>query len=94
MKTKMLFFFMAVAIIQGVFACAATTKKGTQCRRAPSPGSIYCWQHGGKAKKTMSCTNSERQKTVYGAGEKGGEKGSTTNGVRKVIKRTQTVYEK
>lgn len=25
--------------------CAATTKKGTRCRRRPSKGSIYCWQH-------------------------------------------------
>ena len=30
-----------------VFACAAITKRGTQCKRAPSPGSQYCWQHGG-----------------------------------------------
>lgn len=33
-----------------VLACAAITKKGTQCKRAPSPGSIYCWQHGGATK--------------------------------------------
>lgn len=25
--------------------CAATTKKGTRCRRKASKGSIYCWQH-------------------------------------------------
>ena len=25
--------------------CAAITKKGTRCRRKPSKGSIYCWQH-------------------------------------------------
>lgn len=25
--------------------CAGTTKKGTRCRRRPSKGSIYCWQH-------------------------------------------------
>lgn len=25
--------------------CAGTTKKGTRCRRKPSKGSIYCWQH-------------------------------------------------
>lgn len=30
-----------------VLACAARTKKGTLCKRAPSPGSEYCWQHGG-----------------------------------------------
>ena len=30
--------------------CAATTKKGTQCKREASPGSQYCWQHGGSTK--------------------------------------------
>jgi hypothetical protein len=25
--------------------CAATTTKGTRCKRNASPGSIYCWQH-------------------------------------------------
>lgn len=25
--------------------CAATTKKGTQCKRQAAAGSIYCWQH-------------------------------------------------
>lgn len=30
--------------------CAATTKKGTQCKRQASPGSQYCWQHGGTTK--------------------------------------------
>ena len=30
--------------------CAATTKKGTQCKRQASPGSEYCWQHGGTTK--------------------------------------------
>jgi hypothetical protein len=25
--------------------CAATTKKGTQCKRQASPGSNFCWQH-------------------------------------------------
>lgn len=27
--------------------CAATTQKGTRCKRKASPGSSYCWQHGG-----------------------------------------------
>lgn len=27
--------------------CAATTKKGTRCKRKASKGSSYCWQHGG-----------------------------------------------
>ena len=30
--------------------CAATTKKGTQCKRQASPDSEFCWQHGGKTK--------------------------------------------
>ncbi len=30
--------------------CAAITKKGTQCKRQASPGSEYCWQHGGTTK--------------------------------------------
>ena len=42
----MLAFCTMLAVVQ-VFACAAITKKGTQCKRAPSPGSQYCWQHGG-----------------------------------------------
>lgn len=28
--------------------CAATTKKGKQCKRSAASGSAYCWQHGGK----------------------------------------------
>ena len=42
----MLAFCAMLAAVQA-FACAAITKKGTQCKRAPSPGSQYCWQHGG-----------------------------------------------
>ena len=30
--------------------CAATTKKGTQCKRQASPDSEFCWQHGGTTK--------------------------------------------
>ena len=26
--------------------CAATTKKGTRCKRKASAGGKYCWQHG------------------------------------------------
>jgi hypothetical protein len=25
--------------------CAATTKKGTRCKRTAKAGSSYCWQH-------------------------------------------------
>jgi hypothetical protein len=27
--------------------CAATTKKGTRCKRTAKAGSSFCWQHGG-----------------------------------------------
>ncbi len=39
--------------------CAATTKKGTQCKRQASPGSQYCWQHGGttKAERAAGANN-------------------------------------
>jgi len=32
--------------------CQATTKKGTQCKRQASAGSVYCWQHGEKTQST------------------------------------------
>lgn len=32
--------------------CAATTKKGTQCKRNAASGSEYCWQHGGRSSAT------------------------------------------
>lgn len=28
--------------------CQAMTKDGDQCKRKPSAGSKFCWQHGGK----------------------------------------------
>jgi endonuclease/exonuclease/phosphatase family metal-dependent hydrolase len=36
----------AVPAVSG--QCQAITKKGTQCKRKAEPGSIYCWQHGGR----------------------------------------------
>ena len=30
--------------------CEGITKKGSQCKRQASPGSQYCWQHGGTTK--------------------------------------------
>lgn len=54
---------MLVVLLAAVqaFACAAITKKGTQCKRAPSPGSQYCWQHGGttSAQRAMGLTESD-----------------------------------
>lgn len=45
---------MAAAVMMAVAAiaaqCAGITKKGTQCKRQASPGSEYCWQHGGTTK--------------------------------------------
>ena len=46
MKKIVVALVVLMAVVQA-FACAAITKKGTQCKRAPSPGSLYCWQHGG-----------------------------------------------
>ena len=44
---RLMLAFCAMLVAVQAFACAAITKKGTQCKRAPSPGSQYCWQHGG-----------------------------------------------
>lgn len=48
-KVVLLACAVVLAVVQA-YACAAITKKGTQCKRAPSPGSEYCWQHGGTTK--------------------------------------------
>lgn len=48
---------LAVLLVAGqVFACAAITKTGTLCKRAPAPGSQYCWQHGGRAASQQPST--------------------------------------
>lgn len=46
---RLLLFGVSLLVAVQVFACAAITKKGTQCKRKPVPGSQYCWQHGGRA---------------------------------------------
>lgn len=46
---RLLLFGVSLLVSAQVFACAAITKKGTQCKRKPVPGSQYCWQHGGRA---------------------------------------------
>lgn len=46
MRKIVMMLVILLTVVQ-TFACAAITKKGTQCKRAPSPGSQYCWQHGG-----------------------------------------------
>ena len=49
MKIKAILLIAALAtIFVSVIAslrCAATTRDGSQCKRAATPGSIYCWQH-------------------------------------------------
>ena len=41
-----------IILIASVYAeqCKAITKKGTRCKRAASPSSEFCWQHGGTTK--------------------------------------------
>ena len=39
--------------------CVATTKKGTQCKREASPGSEFCWQHGGTTKAERATGETE-----------------------------------
>lgn len=45
------FLIVATVLIMAIVAvagqCRGITKKGTQCKRNASPGSSYCWQHGG-----------------------------------------------
>lgn len=49
MKTKAMLLIAALAAISASVVasrrCAATTRDGSQCKRAATPGSIYCWQH-------------------------------------------------
>lgn len=49
MKKMLVVFLLVVVSAVQAFACAATTKKGTRCKRAPVPGSAFCWQHGGRS---------------------------------------------
>jgi endonuclease YncB( thermonuclease family) len=55
MKKVSLFFIVAVGLIVSVAAeqCKAITQKGRQCRRNASPGSQFCWQHGGAAQSKV-----------------------------------------
>lgn len=50
MSAKFRILILALLVAPLLFACEAITKKGTKCRRAPMPGSQYCWQHGGRTK--------------------------------------------
>ena len=52
MKAKIILFALTICgMMISVVAdqCMGITKKGRQCRRNASPGSQYCWQHGGAA---------------------------------------------
>ena len=53
MKKIVVALVVLMAVVQA-FACAAITKKGTLCKRTPVPGSLYCWQHGGRAANQSS----------------------------------------
>lgn len=71
MKRKLLVCVAVAMAAFSVLACAAITKKGTQCKRAPSPGSQYCWQHGGTtaAQRAAGITAEEgRCKAITKAG--------------------------
>ena len=50
MKKMLMAAVCLMAVATFAAQCAATTKKGTQCKRQASPGSQYCWQHGGTTK--------------------------------------------
>ena len=52
LMTMMVVFAMAFVAVAA--QCMATTKKGTQCKRQASPGSQYCWQHGGQTKAQIA----------------------------------------
>ena len=73
-KTIIVLMVIVLSAVQA-FACAAITKKGTQCKRAPSPGSQYCWQHGGTtaAQRAAGLTDADvakmRCKAITKAGE-------------------------
>ena len=59
--------------------CAATTKKGTQCKRQASPGSEFCWQHGGTTKAERAANGeSEAPKRTPRRAERN-ESGEQTN---------------
>ena len=40
--------------------CAATTKKGTQCKRQAAAGSLYCWQHGKATSQSTAAVSSSK----------------------------------
>jgi len=61
--------------------CAAITKAGTQCKRAASAGSSYCWQHGGTSANAASKTSASG--VCGGATKAGGQcKNRTKDGGR------------
>jgi endonuclease YncB( thermonuclease family) len=66
MKKVLLFFIVAVGLIVSVAAeqCQAITQKGRQCRRNASPGSKYCWQHGGAAQSKVGDSVSGKKALV------------------------------
>ena len=64
LKVRRIFILGIVALgVLSSFACDAITKKGVKCKRAPLPGSQYCWQHGGRQTNTnmvaVAATNAQ-----------------------------------
>lgn len=65
MKKLLVTFFVFWFATTQVFACAAITQKGTQCKRAPVPGSAYCWQHGGRKTETTASESSGNTSATF-----------------------------
>ena len=66
-------FFVSCSLLAA--QCAATTQKGTQCKRQASPDSTYCWQHGGttKAERAAKAAEEEADKARCQATTQNGE---------------------
>ena len=85
MKKILLMGMAALMSVAAVAAqCAATTKKGSQCKRQASPGSQYCWQHGGttKAERDAGQTAPSPDRRVSNRGQGEQSAGATVAGGR------------
>ena len=51
---------LLTAVVAIAAQCEGITKKGSQCKRQASPGSQYCWQHGGSVKNNAAATSEYR----------------------------------
>ena len=57
--------------------CAATTAKGTACKRSPSAGSSYCWQHA-RMYGSETASNEPSSKTASSVKQYSGGCAATT----------------